>query len=338
LRAPSKSDWHEKYREQYKKAKEEGESFYPYAIIKDAVAALVVFVALVLVAILLGAHLEEIADPTTTTYNPRPEWYFLFLFQLLKYFPGSLEPVAVVVLPTLVILGLFLLPFLDRGPFRHPLNRPLATGAGVLAVVGIIVLTILGVMSPLTTPPSEEGPQVIEGKRLYRELRCAYCHSIRDVGGSMGPALDNEGSRRDMAWLQGYLKDPQSKIPGSRMPRPKFGLMEDEIAQLSAYLFSLRAPEAVAGPVSFSKDVLPIFQKACVACHGTLGGLNLESYGSTMSTGANKPVVIPGNADESLLVKRLKGEGGSIMPPTGALPAGDIGKIIKWVKDGAKND
>src|SRR5512136_2289331 len=104
----------QEYLEQYKHAKEKGVPFFPDIIFKDAVVTLVIFLILVALTYFIGAPLEARADPADTTYTPRPEWYFLFLFQLLKYFPGNLEVVGVVLIPTLVILLLFLLPVFDR--------------------------------------------------------------------------------------------------------------------------------------------------------------------------------------------------------------------------------
>src|SRR3990172_3650268 len=118
----------QEYLESYHQAKQKGPSFFPDVVAKDAVVALLLFLALSALAYFLGAPLEARANPADTTYTPRPEWYFLFLFQLLKYFPGSLEFLGVVVLPTLAILGLFLLPFLDRNSKRHYRHRPVVIG------------------------------------------------------------------------------------------------------------------------------------------------------------------------------------------------------------------
>ena len=83
------------------------------------------------------------------------------------------------------------------------------------------------------------------------------------------------------------------------------------------------SPTPISGgptPLGFDRDILPIFQKSCTACHGTLGGLSLESYQDTMTTGANKPMVVPGDLESSPLYLRLLGQGGSVMPPGKALP------------------
>ena len=131
-----------KYLEEYKQVKEKGVPFFPDIVYKDSIAALIVFIILVSLAYFLGAPLEPRANPADTNYTPRPEWYFLFLFQLLKYFPGNLEVIGAMVLPGLFILLMFLLPFIDRSPKRHFLNRPYASIFGLIVVAGIGYLTV----------------------------------------------------------------------------------------------------------------------------------------------------------------------------------------------------
>jgi len=147
----------QEYLEQYKQAKEKGVPFFPDALVKDAIVSLIVFAILVALATFAGAPLEARADPADTSYTPRPEWYFLFLFQLLKYFPGEWEVIGVVVIPTLVIILLFLLPFLDRSPRRHFLGRPATTGVTLLAVGGVVFLTILALQEAPPPAQATEG-------------------------------------------------------------------------------------------------------------------------------------------------------------------------------------
>ena len=120
------------YLDHYKKAKEKGVPFFPDIIFKDTITVLLVFIVLVALAYFVGIPMEGRANPNDTNYTPRPEWYFLFLFQLLKYFPGNLEVIGVMVIPGLFILLLILLPFLDKSPKRHFLNRPYASLAAIL--------------------------------------------------------------------------------------------------------------------------------------------------------------------------------------------------------------
>lgn len=160
------------YLERYKKQKENGIPFFPDAIFKDVVVSLLVFLILAALAYFLGVPTEARADPNDAAYTPRPEWYFLFLFQLLKYFPGKLEVVGVVVIPTLLILLLLALPFIDRNPKRHFLARPLASVSAFAIVAGIGVLTVLSVREE---PPPQVTSPVDQAAMLYVK-NCANCH------------------------------------------------------------------------------------------------------------------------------------------------------------------
>ena len=144
-------------------------AFFPWHVIKDTVMMAAVFALLFTFAIMFPAHLDEIANPADAGYVPRPEWYFLSLFQLLKYFPGPLEPVATLVIPGLIVGALFALPFLDRGPERHPWRgrRRVVTIAMLALVAGIGHLTVLGLLDmPERYAPNDWGPQAIAGRQL----------------------------------------------------------------------------------------------------------------------------------------------------------------------------
>lgn len=160
------------YLEEYKKEKEKGVPFFPDILVKDAIISLLVFIILISLTYFLGAPLEDQANPANTEYTPRPEWYFLFLFQLLKYFPGKLEVLGVVVIPTVLILLLFLLPFLDRSPKRHYMNRLPVTITTSVVVIGIIVLTVLALVEAPPPAQAKTGDPVAS---LYAE-NCSACH------------------------------------------------------------------------------------------------------------------------------------------------------------------
>lgn len=203
----------QEYLEKYQEAKKKGLPFYPDILFKDAVVSLLVFLALIALAYFIGAPLEERADPADTTYNPRPEWYFLFLFQLLKYFPGSLEVLGVVVIPTLVILLLLLLPFLDRSPRRHFLGRPVVIGLTVFAVVGIVFLSI---QSYLETPPPVEAAEGDPTAALYAE-NCAGCHGpmISVAPDTNLHAVIGQGRHEDMPpWSADLTSDQIDSLAG----------------------------------------------------------------------------------------------------------------------------
>jgi len=160
------------YLEKYKKAKEKGVPFFPDIIFKDTVVSLVVFLVLVALVYFVGIPGEARANPNDASYTPRPEWYFLFLFQLLKYFPGNLEVIGAMILPGLFVLLLILLPFIDRSPKRHFRNRPYASIAAVVVVLGIGALTAAAV---LEAPPPQEAVVVDRAAALYA-ANCANCH------------------------------------------------------------------------------------------------------------------------------------------------------------------
>ena len=252
------SAWHEAYRKRYAKLKEAGRAFFPYTVFKDAFVIALVFAALALLAWKFGAGLESLADPTDTTYNPRPEWYFLFLFQALKAFPGSLEPVVATVLPGAAVLGLLLLPLLDRGPKRHPLDRPFLTGLGVLALLVVGALTMAGLRSPLVNPIEAKDPLVVAGRRIYQDMNCAYCHKIGGKGGVVGPELDKVAGDESIEWLEKHFRDPKSVTPGSVMPQ--LNLLPDEVVALTAYMKSFAGEP-------FTKEAPKLFAANCAVCH-----------------------------------------------------------------------
>ncbi len=160
------------YLARYHDAKEKGVPFFPDIIFKDVLVSVAVFAILVALAYTVGVPTEARANPADTTYTPRPEWYFLFLFQLLKYFPGNLEVIGVVVIPTLVILLMLALPFIDRNPKRHFLRRPLATLAAVATVAGVATLTVLAIRE---APPPQAAVAVDAAAALYSK-NCSNCH------------------------------------------------------------------------------------------------------------------------------------------------------------------
>ena len=129
----------EQYLREYSILKAQGKPFFPYAVAKDSLMAVVVMFVIIMMSLTLGAELGPKADPTTTTYVPRPEWYFFFLFELLRVIkPPELVPLATIGVPTICMILLALLPFIDRGPERRPERRPIATIAGIFVIAAIV--------------------------------------------------------------------------------------------------------------------------------------------------------------------------------------------------------
>ena len=136
------------YLEEYELLKKKGKPFFPYAVLKDSAMALIVVGVIIVMAVILGAEQGPKADPTSTTYVPRPEWYFFFLFELLRVIkPPELVPIATIGIPTICMVLLLLLPFYDRGPERRPERRPIATTAGLLTILAMGYLTYAGAVA-----------------------------------------------------------------------------------------------------------------------------------------------------------------------------------------------
>src|SRR4051794_805998 len=174
----------ERYLRDYSVLKAQGKPFFPYAVAKDATMAIVVMIAIILMSIILGAELGPKADPTTTTYVPRPEWYFFFLFELLRVIkPAILTPVATIGVPTICIVLLIALPFYDRGPERRPERRPVATIAGILVIAAMAYLTFLGASAGSPNEIDMQVPASLEpGKLVVAQSGCLACHKIGENG------------------------------------------------------------------------------------------------------------------------------------------------------------
>ena len=148
--------------------------------------------------ILFGAELGPKADPTTTTYTPRPEWYFFFLFELLRVVkPPALVFIATIGIPTLCLVLLILLPFIDRNPERHPLKRPIATFAGITTIVAMAYLTLEGA---LAGPPTEIDLKTTRPVRARQErdgvVRLPGLPPVGENGNAgPGPNLTEIGAR-----------------------------------------------------------------------------------------------------------------------------------------------
>src|SRR6266576_560489 len=156
----------EQYLREYSILKNQGKPFFPYAVAKDSLMACIVLAVIILMAILFGAELGPKADPTTTTYTPRPEWYFFFLFELLRVVkPPALVFIATIGIPTVCLVLLLLLPFIDRNPQRNPLRRPIAMTAAVATVAAMTYLTVLGALAGAPTEiDMKVAPQFEKGK------------------------------------------------------------------------------------------------------------------------------------------------------------------------------
>lgn len=360
----------QEYLKRYKEKKAEGELFFPHSIAKDAVVSLLIFIVLIGLVVFLGVPNEPPANPADSSYIPRPEWYFLWMFELLKYFPGQLEGVAIVGLGALIAVGLFGLPFFDRNPKRHPRNRPIATIAMVAIVTGMVLLTVRAVM---TTPAQAEGinvggdleARIAAGGQLFAD-NCASCHGESGEGAEL-PDQPGEFTNplNDEAFLITHTQPTADSVFNvidfgwESLGMPPFGLRngggltDPDIRAIVDFISSWYAPPDKEGAteidpatietVSFSQHVQPIIERRCLSCHGARarGGYKMTTYDEVMNTGDNAPVIIPGDAANSILVQMLHGiktPAGGQMPPARPLSQPQIQLIEKWVNQGAQNN
>jgi quinol---cytochrome c reductase cytochrome c subunit, bacillus type len=227
----------EEYLREYAILKSQGKPFFPYAVAKDSIMAVIVMAVIITLSIVLGAELGPKADPTTTTYVPRPEWYFYFLFELLRIIkPDYLVPLATLGIPTICLIFLFLLPFIDRGPERRPERRPLATTFGIFVIAAMAYLTYLGASagSPtsieLATPKSvqQQGGTVLAdfeaGRQVAAQSGCLACHKFGENGNDgPGPELTDIGLRLKPQAIARTLINPTAPMPSFKdLPPEKF--------------------------------------------------------------------------------------------------------------------
>jgi quinol---cytochrome c reductase cytochrome c subunit, bacillus type len=227
----------ERYLREYALLKGQGKPFFPYAVAKDGTMACVVLAIIIVLSLLFGAELGPKVNPTTTTYVPRPDWYFFFLFELLRLIkPPSLVELATIGIPTIGMILLFLLPFFDRGPERRPERRPVAMATMVFVVGAMAYLTYDGatVGTPtaliLATPKAvtAEGTAAVrkfeEGRLAVAQSGCEACHDISGNGNpGPGPELSDIGSRVPAQAIARTLANPTAPMPSFKaLPPRKF--------------------------------------------------------------------------------------------------------------------
>jgi mono/diheme cytochrome c family protein len=248
--------------------KARGKPFYPYAMFHDTIMSMVVVTVIVALAAiwkwsswgpghdpthkgLLGPVVDPPADPGTTSFVPRPDWYFYFLFYLLRIFkwPESVF-LGTVGVPTIALMLLIGLPFLDRRRVRRPSARPVAMVAAVLTVISMAVLTWKGATAKeaLASEVKADIPRwikqnhlpkdAIPGAHLFAVAGCTACHTYLGSGGSNlgAPDLSAIGTRNlGVATQIKHLENPSSVTPGSPMP-PFASLGTPRLHQLALFL------------------------------------------------------------------------------------------------------
>src|SRR5215208_2319395 len=214
----------EAYLREYSLLKSQGKPFFPYAVAKDSLMAMLVVLTIVAMSIIFGAELGPKADPTTTTYVPRPEWYFFFLFELLRVIkPALLVPLATIGIPTICMVLLLLLPFYDRGPERRPERRPIAMVTAVFVISAIGYLTYLGAAAGSPNEIEVEvAAQYEPGKLVAAQSGCLACHKIAENGNDgPGPELTDIGEKLLPGAIQRTLENPTAPMPSYRNLDPE---------------------------------------------------------------------------------------------------------------------
>jgi ubiquinol-cytochrome c reductase cytochrome b subunit len=312
--------------------------FYPQQVLKDTIAIFIAFSILFLMAVAVRVPLEQLADPTDTSYIPRPEWYFLFLFQTLKLFNGPLEVIGSTVLPGLAVLLLILVPFIDRSAMIKVTRRTFAAAVVILAAIGWGGLTAAAV---LTTPPEARQaaidyseptewmqltPEEMAGVGYFRAENCASCHSLSQGTPGIGPDLTRTASHRTAAWMIQHFKSPAGVRPGSSMP--PIQLSDSQLNTLAAFLLKLNPDNATAlsGAPDFAIQGALVYQaRGCADCHIVNGaGMEVGPSLNGLAKRRTRSWVEEHFADPPKLSP------GSIMPPY-ELPQRDLENLVAYL-------
>jgi ubiquinol-cytochrome c reductase cytochrome b subunit/menaquinol-cytochrome c reductase cytochrome b/c subunit len=236
----------EAYLREYAILKSEGKPFFPYAVAKDAVMACIVMAVIIFLSLLFGAELGPKANPTSTTFVPRPDWYFFFLFELLRVMRNvpKWTPMATVGIPTICMILLFLLPFYDRSPERRITHRPVALVAALFTIAAMAYLTYTGANtgSPnsveLQPPASYTAQQKAiwdQGALVVGQSGCLACHVIGDNGNDgPGPNLTHIAKIVPSGQIASTLINPTPPMPSfAGLPKNKFNALVGFLSELN---------------------------------------------------------------------------------------------------------
>jgi mono/diheme cytochrome c family protein len=360
------------YKQRYEAAKSSSKyRFFPDIIYKDLIVSFGLFVLLLGLAIFVGVASEPPADPSDSSYIPRPEWYFLWLFEMLKYFPGVLEWLGTTVIPILLVLALLLLPFYDRRPVRYWRKRPVAISAMLVGTLGIIALTL---RAAITTPPNPEvsvftsiSEEIVAGQDSYG-IQCVECHGAEGEGGEIVGVEGLEGVFVDPLNAPDFIYTRTDETifniinyGQQDLGMPPFGLayggelQRGEIQSIVTFMRytwddRVEIPEeaAAAGAVpvlgpdeipTYDVNIEPIIRRTCVSCHRPGKENNdylMQNYNEVINSGTDAPNLIAGDLGSNLIrmINREEIEAGGPMPPTKALKPEWIDYFERWVLAG----
>ncbi|MDQ2919657.1 MAG: cytochrome b N-terminal domain-containing protein [Verrucomicrobiota bacterium] len=248
------------------------ERFYPRQVMMDAMMTLLVIAVLGALAHWLPTELGPKANPADTQYVPRPEWYYLPIFQWLKYFKGPLAIFGIVIIPTLTAALVIFLPFYDRGLERRPWKRPIAIGIYTAIMATLIVFGWLSgyedrkdpaiakqvtkqredteefMRAPFEPEPAASSlsapsavvldPVAAAGKKVYEGEACDACHGENGVGSANGPKLAGKTAGKSAEELSNLLRHPTPKMLAGEMQA--VSVSDEDLQALVAYLKSLK--------------------------------------------------------------------------------------------------
>ena len=254
--------------------------FFPFQAARDLTMAIGVGVLLAALAWRGAPVLEPPADPTSSDYIPRPEWYFLGLFQLLKYFPGKWEVVGALVVPGLVMAFLILLPWIDRRPNREWRSRRLVLGLVTMGLAAVVTLTTLGALDRPGSSAREWNLRERAGAILIETSdRCTRCHGPDKLARPIEPGRIGKPHE----WLVAHAADPEVIAPGVR-PAPDSN--EQDTAAILAALARMRAGPSPPMDLS-TRQIAVLVNRHCLRCHiidhiGGTEGPNLTQVGGKL--------------------------------------------------------
>ena len=250
------------------------EPFFPRQLTRDVVVAVGAFVVLALVARFVGVPPEEAAAPLAPlNAAPKPEWFLLFGYEVIKMFTGKSIILVLTVVPVAGALVLLLLPLYDRNPERAYAKRPIAIASGVTAVLVIFYLTLVAyVSSPLPgrffAPDRPLTVKEMSGMALFEKNVCYSCHSIRGIGMKHAPDLWYVGLKHAPGWFEGLLRDPDTTL-GVKGAMVTYHMSDADIAALVAYLTAIdfRHSRAKAVDPQLFRGAYAFYQADCLSCH-----------------------------------------------------------------------
>jgi ubiquinol-cytochrome c reductase cytochrome b subunit len=337
--------------------KAEEEPFWPMQLLKDAVCWLGFLVVLGVWAYYRPAPLEAQADPSVP-YEARPEWYFMFLFQLLRYFHGPYEIVGTFVLPALFFLILFFWPFLDRSPRRHPRQRPVAMGLLTLATAGLIGMTIFAIATDVRMKEPEQviakGPAPLERAgpiqradvaQVYNN-QCLACHAVDGSGNQIRASMPTIPDFTSLAWQmsQTDVEITHRIVDGNEplMPAYRDKLSQQQILGLAVYLRAFavapaeraaQKPLQLASVSAANMTPVQIYRAYCLACHDVDGSGQIGRKAMPDEPNFTDSRWQASRTDPELKKSILDGKGKFMVPMKDKLSTGDVEKMVAYVRE-----